>query len=91
MIVDILLRAMAITAYKTQEVCTFQLTYNLPICQREFGPATEYTRLLVSPPGHLKAELSGSLHLNADLILARGILYPRERKRPAAIDSPTPW
>ena len=62
--------------------------FNLPICHRELGSATEYTLLLVSP-GHLSAALRGSCECKAWRILARGTLYPLARNSPAAMDSPT--
>ena len=61
----------------------------IPICHKEFGAATEYTRLLVIPPGHLFAALKGSCDLKADRILALVTLYPPAHSVPIAIDSPT--
>ena len=40
------------------------------MCHNELGAATEYTLLLVIPPGHLIAALKGSSDLKADRILA---------------------
>lgn len=37
------------------------------MCQREFGPGTEYGRLDDNPPGARKAELRGSTLLKACL------------------------
>ena len=59
------------------------------MCHKELGPATEYTRLRVSIPGHRSAVLSGSLVRKAFLIRARVTLNPLARTSPTAIDSPT--
>ena len=60
------------------------------MCHNEFGPATEYTRLLVIPPGHLITVLKGSCDLKTAWILVLVTLYPLARKNPDIIDSPTP-
>ena len=54
------------------------------------GPATEYTRLLVIPSGHLITALKGSYDLNAARILVLVTLYPLDRSKPDTIDSPRP-
>ena len=60
------------------------------MCHNEFGPATEYTRLLVIPPGHLITAFKGSCDLNTARILVLVTLYPLDRNKPDAIDSPRP-
>ena len=64
------------------------VTVVLPMCHREFGPATEYGCLLVSPEGDRKAELIGSSKRRVDLIRSLVTRIPLALKLPLIIDTP---
>ena len=58
------------------------------MCHNELGPGTQYGRLAVRPPLHLKAVCRGSVFLMASRSLCRETLYPIPLSHPMTIVSP---